>query len=239
MTPPEIGAAGFPAAARDLPSAGRIEKLAMSLLLATTLCMLAAIAMPSLLPLARGAALRLLVVGLVRIDEPPARVDAVAVHGGGPSSGSRELAAIRLWQDGRTGRLVAMGGPLPAGDPDRTYARAVERRLRAYGAPDEAIVRLDEGGSTVGELIALRRLAESERWHEVVLTSSRWHTRRIGLLAAQVFAGSSVGWSVTGPPELGFDPDDWWDDQRARELVLGEWAKIGFAFLFPARPYGL
>jgi uncharacterized SAM-binding protein YcdF (DUF218 family) len=239
MTPPEIGAAGFPATARELPSAGRIEKLAMSLLLATTLSMLAAIALPSLLPLARGAVLRLLAVGLVRLDEPPVRVDAVAVHGGGPSSGARELAAIRLWQDGRTERLVAMGGPLPAGDPDRTYARAVERRMRANGAPQEAIVRLAEGGSTVGELIALRRLAESEGWQEVVLTSSRWHTRRIGLLAAQVFAGSAVGWSVTGPPELGFDADDWWDDQRTRELVLGEWAKIAFALLVPARPYAL
>jgi len=220
----------------DGPAAARLQTLALALLLAAATCLYAALALKSAVPLARGVALRLVAEALVQVDEPPARVDAVAVHGGGAENASRELAAISLWKDGRVGRFVAMGGPLPAGDPDVTYARAVERRLRANGVPDGVIVPMPAGNSTAGELIALRRLAEAEGWRHVVLTSSRWHTRRIALLAGQVFRGSSVGWTVTGPPELGFRAEGWWGDRRARDIVLGEWAKIGFALLFPASP---
>lgn len=222
--------------ASDAPAA-RAQTLAAGVLLAAAACLLAALALPSVLAVARAAALRMAVEALVQVDEPPAHVDAAAVHGGGAENAARELPAILLWRDGRADRVVAMGGRLPPGDPDITYARGVERRLRAHGVPDEAIVRLDAGSSTAGELVALRRLAEAEGWRQVVLSSSRWHTRRIALLAGQVFRGSPVGWTVIGPPDVGFEVDRWWDDRRDRDLVLSEWAKIVFALVFPAKPY--
>jgi uncharacterized SAM-binding protein YcdF (DUF218 family) len=220
----------------DAPAAGRGQTLAAALLLAAATCLVAVLALPSALPLARATALRLLAEALVQVDEPPAHADAVAVHGGGEADGSREKAAIALWKDGRADRLVAMGGPLPPGDPDITYARGVARRLRADGVPNEAILRLEAGGSTAGELVALRRLAEAEGWRRVVLSSSRWHTRRIALLAGQVFRASPVAWSVVAPPGFGFDVDRWWEERPARDVVLGEWAKIGVALLLPAEP---
>ena len=214
-------------------AAARGLLLAAAVLLAAASVAFAALALPSALPLARAVVLRSLVGALVQVGEPPRHVDAAAVHGGGGIDAARELAALRLWREGRADHLVAMGGPLPAGDPDRTFARAVERRLRANGAPDSAIIRLDQGGSTAGELQALRQLAEAEGWHQVVLSSSRWHTRRITLLASQVFRGSSIAWTVVAPPDFGFDAATWWDDPVARTIVLNEWLKLGFALFFP------
>src|SRR5687767_5260097 len=106
-----------------------------------------------------GVALRPLGSALVVTSSLPPRVDAVAVLGGGDGRGSREAPAAQLLKGGRAGVTVALGGKLPPTDPDQTYAGAVARRLRAQGVPPGAIVRVDEGASTAGELRALRRLA--------------------------------------------------------------------------------
>jgi uncharacterized SAM-binding protein YcdF (DUF218 family) len=182
---------------------------------------------------AASAIARLPVDLLVAVEEPPALADAVAIHGGGTADAYREQLAVRLWREGRVDRIVPMGGTLPFGDPMVTYARAVEARLRQLGAPPEAIQRSDEGTSTAEEVVALRRLAEREGWRHVVLTSHRWHTRRIAILAEQAFAGSPVAWTVSGPSELGFDPDGWWQQRASRDVVLGEWLRIALALLFP------
>lgn len=87
---------------------------------------------------------------LVAADPTPARVDAVAVHGGGGARGEREHRALELLRDGVTEQVVAMGGRLPVGDPDLTYARAVERRLLARDVSPSSILRFDVGRSTQG-----------------------------------------------------------------------------------------
>lgn len=170
---------------------------------------------------------------LVVADEPPAHADAIAIHGGGAVDAAREQLATRLWREGRVARVVALGGALPLGDPDVTYARAVERRLRQAGLPDDALLRLDEGSSTGEEVMAVRALAEREGWQHVVLVSTAWHTRRVSIAAGQTFAGSPVGWTVAAPTELGFDADAWWSDRATRGIVLGEWLRIGLILLFP------
>ena len=173
-------------------------------------------------------------VSLLVVEHPmPDRVDAVAIHGGGGANAERELAALAMWREGRAGRIVAMGGPLPLGDRDVTYAGAVQRRLREVGAPPDAVQSLPVGASSGEELLALRGLAEREGWTAVALATSRWHSRRVALLAGQVFDGSGVDWRVVVPANYGFEPDRWWEQPRASRLVTGEWLKIGMALAFP------
>jgi uncharacterized SAM-binding protein YcdF (DUF218 family) len=144
------------------------------------------------------------------------------------------VLAVRLWREGRVDRIVPMGGTLPLGDPAITYARAVEGRLRQLGVPAAAIQRLDEGSSTAEEVVALRVLAEREGWRHIVLTSHRWHTRRVSIAASQAFAASPIAWTVSGPDEMGFDADAWWQASSSRDVVIGEWLRIALALLFPA-----
>ena len=171
---------------------------------------------------------------LVVAQEAPAHADAVAVHGGGGPGAERERAAATLWREGRADRVLAMGGPLPDGDPDGTYARAVERRLRQVGVPTEAVRVLPLGSSTAEELHALRQVAEVEGWASVVVATSRWHSRRVSLIAGQVFADSEIRWSVIVPEQMDLAVDRWWDSRRTRNLVVGEWLKVGLALAFPA-----
>lgn len=175
---------------------------------------------------------------LVAADPTPARVDAVAVHGGGGARGEREHRAVELLRDGVTEQVVAMGGRLPVGDPDLTYARAVERRLLARDVSPSLILRFDVGRSTQGELVALRRLAEERGWRSLALATSSWHTRRVKLLAGQVFAGSGVSLSVVALDGDRGDLGDWWRDRWRRQLILGEWSKLATQAAWPASRIG-
>jgi len=200
-------------------------------LLAGALAVLGILIVPLPADAAATAALRALGHGLVVVDPPTGHVDAVAVHGGGGPNHDRELPAAQMLANGAADVVVAMGGPRPVGDPDLTYAGAVERRLREIGVDPDRIVRMTEGLSTSGELLALRRLAESRGWHAVALSSSPWHTRRVSMLAHRAFAGSGITVSVVAPAQGDVDLDQWWSRPYTRGLILGEWAKTAMAWL--------
>jgi uncharacterized SAM-binding protein YcdF (DUF218 family) len=160
---------------------------------------------------------------------PQPRVDAVAVSGGGDARGTREAPAALMLKSGRAGVIVAMGGPLPPGDPDGTYAGAVARRLRAHGVPAGAIVRTDEGRSTRHELVALRDLAEARGWRSVAIATSDWHSRRVAAEAERVFLGSPVRWGIVVAPSVDIDLDRWWTSEDGRKRVIDEWLKFAAA----------
>jgi uncharacterized SAM-binding protein YcdF (DUF218 family) len=192
---------------------------------------LAALATLLLVPQLRSAlvavALRPVAWGLVASGPTPhPSVDAVAVSGGGDARGTREAPAALLLKSGRAGVVVAMGGTLPPGDPDKTYAGAVARRLRAQGVPAAAIVRTDEGRSTRHELVALRNLAEARGWRTIAIATSDWHSRRVVAEAESVFAGSPVRWGILVAPAADFDLDRWWTSEVGRQRVIHEWLKL-------------
>jgi hypothetical protein len=163
------------------------------------------------------------------IDATPTHVDAVAIHGGGGERREREIPAVLLLGN-HADFLVTMGGPLPSGDPDITYAGATARRLREIGLyDDDRMVTLASGASTEGELRALRGEAERRGWRSLALSTVSWHTRRVDVTAAWVFAGSGIDVSVVAIPVGGdLDLDEWWKSAWGRRVIAGEWAKLLF-----------
>jgi uncharacterized SAM-binding protein YcdF (DUF218 family) len=200
------------------------------LVLALTVAV-AALAAPRL-PLAAAARLGLTGArqALVSVDRSPMRVDAVAIHGGGTGR-ERERVALALLRGGAAGTIVALGGPLPPHDPDLTYAGAVRRRLTELNAPPDRVVALPEGLSTRAELVALRRLAERRGWQRLALATSSWHTLRVRLTAAEVFAGSTISWSIVAEPDE--EEAAWWANPNRRAIVLGEWLKLAQMVAWP------
>lgn len=207
-----------------LPATWR--RIAVALLLTALALPLVAAALAA----GRDLALDRLAQALVVADAPPDHLDAVAIHGGGDSSAERERPAVALVRAGRADRLVALGGALPAGDPDLTYAGATVRRLRERGAADLPVERLEQGYSTWGELLALRQLAVERGWTSLGLATSPWHARRVAILARRAFAGTGVRWSLVVEPTSPAMAR-WWASPRGRVLVLGEWLKVGLALL--------
>jgi uncharacterized SAM-binding protein YcdF (DUF218 family) len=208
----------------------RVARVRLALLVVVVAAL--ALALASLAGAVARAPLELLVV----VQPAPDHADAVAVLGGGGATADRERVAVALWRDGRADHIVALGGPLPLGDPDVYYAWAVRRRLIAAGASPEAVRILAVGSSTAGELTALRAAAEAEGWTSLVVATSRLHSRRAALLAEQAFGGSPIAWRVVVAPEPGPSIDRWWDQPDLRAQVLGEWLKIALALALPTEP---
>ncbi len=165
--------------------------------------------------------------GLVVLEPLPERVTVVAIHGGGGSDSLREKPAAEMLLRGRADLIVAMGGPLPLGDPDGTYAGAVVRRLAALGVDPVKVVPLEQGGSTLAELRALRALALARGWSSIALATNRWHMRRVTLSAQNAFRGTSLIWFVIASPDIEPELARWWESSVGRRTVIGEWIKTG------------
>jgi uncharacterized SAM-binding protein YcdF (DUF218 family) len=224
--PLPLGAASRPAGQGQGEGVARIGAARLAWLVGLVGLLLTAIPASFAASLVAPTLLPTLGHALVAIDPTPSHVDAVAVHGGGGMGRVREVPAVLMLAE-RADWLVAMGGPLPAGDPDLTYAGATLRRLRELGLHDDPrVIALTTGQSTEGELRALRELAEARGWRSVALSTSAWHTRRVGATARRVFAGSGIGVAVVALPTSDLDLDRWWQDYYARLAIPGEWAKL-------------
>ncbi len=169
---------------------------------------------------------------LVQRDEMPSPADVLAIHGGGDAVGTREAVARELMHAGIAPIVVTLGGRLPPGDPDGTYARASARRLGRLGVGADRIVEIAAGSGTLGEIAALRDHATTAGWRRVILVSDWWHTRRISALAARTLDRAGIAWSLAAAR-----PDDsaarWWLDPTSRRLVIGEWIRLGVESLRP------
>ena len=203
--------------------------LAVSLLVAiVALIMFGNVRLMRTIPTAiTQGALRLILDGLIVVDTPPDHVSVVAVHGGGGVDGLREWPAAELILTGRADHIVAMGGPLPLGDPDGTYANSVARRLTELGVDRQRIVLLNQGGSPLTELRAMRDLAVARGWTSLALSTSRWHTRRVSLSAQVAFRGTNLKWWVISAPVMESGMSNWWETGSGQRTVIGEWMKTG------------
>ncbi len=83
--------------------------------------------------------------------------------------------------------------------------------------------------STYQEALAVRELAQAQRWQSLIVVTSPAHTRRARAVFRSVFAGSDI--RIVVRPIVSAEPEAtaWWHDEDRRQLVLTEYLKF-FAF---------
>lgn len=116
------------------------------------------------------------------------RTDAIVVLGaaqydGEPSPVFRERLdhAALLWDQGRAGMIVTLGGKLPG---DRTTeAEAGREYLVARGVPTTAVEALPVGRTTLESLRAAARFLSDRDLGSAFLVSDPWHNARIVRMA--------------------------------------------------------
>lgn len=122
--------------------------------------------------------------------------DAIVVLGGGAwvdvkgqptlsSAGDRIVLAARLFDAGRTPRLICTGDDLQPAPNLPTVATMSKTVLRQLGVPEQAVATAG-GDTTKSELAALRRLISEREWKRVGLITSAWHMPRVARLARGV-----------------------------------------------------
>lgn len=114
--------------------------------------------------------------------------DAIVVHAG---QGGRLLEAIRLAEQGAAPTLVIMLG--------ETVYRGYARDLCGQVEPFEVLCPNPMPATTVGEARALREIAATRGWEQVIVVTSDYHLRRATYLDRRCSGVGVVPISVTNP----------------------------------------
>jgi uncharacterized SAM-binding protein YcdF (DUF218 family) len=103
--------------------------------------------------------------------------------------------------------------------------------LRKLEIPDSAIIVPDRiHDNTAQEADTLRVLAATHRWRRVILVSSKYHLRRVGMAARRSLRDSDVTVILRPSRYDPATPDRWWQHRADLRQILWELPKvIGYA----------
>jgi uncharacterized SAM-binding protein YcdF (DUF218 family) len=151
---------------------------------------------------------------LVVEDAPQPSAAILVLDGGAPF---REREAARLYGEGWAPRLVITRGA----DAPVTRAQILEH----LGVPRTAIEVIDERPSGTLEELDLLASAVGQPDAPVMLVTSAYHTRRVGLAWSQATEGQVRG-IVRAARQEPFDPHIWWRDAEDRVRVWHEYVGL-------------
>lgn len=171
------------------------------------------------------------------VDESPTKADAIFVFAG--SKAERQLEAVDLYRAGYApvivltqateepalAELTRRGVTLPT---QFSMARDI---LRQLGVPEAAVIapaRVHD--NTAQEAATLRELAAARGWRRVILVSSRYHMRRVGMAARRALRGLPVEVVLKASRYDPAEPPDWWRRRADIRQILWEVPKlVGYA----------
>jgi uncharacterized SAM-binding protein YcdF (DUF218 family) len=162
------------------------------------------------------------------VSQPPARVDAVMVLGGGTTT--RPFVAAALVKAGLAKRVLlpTVKPPYKAaegfGVPEQETSKKV---LLARGVTAGQIVLLPgECNSTEDEANALARFLETQPGLRVAVVTNNFHTRRARLLFARILGSRIDQVTFVAAPTDGFDADTWWQCEEGVVTYTTEYMKL-------------
>jgi uncharacterized SAM-binding protein YcdF (DUF218 family) len=170
-------------------------------------------------------------------EDPLTKADAIFMFAG--TQAERPLEGADLYKAGYAPVLV-LTRPTEEPAVELLSRRGIELPtrftlmrdvLRKLEIPDTAIIVPDRiHDNTAQEAETLRMLALTHRWRRVILVSSKYHLRRVGMAARRSLRGTDV--TVILRPSR-YDPampDRWWQHRADLRLILWELPKvIGYA----------
>jgi uncharacterized SAM-binding protein YcdF (DUF218 family) len=167
------------------------------------------------------------------VSEPPAKVDAVMVLGGGLST--RPFVAAALVKTGKARRvlLATIKAPYGAargfGAPEHEMSKKV---LLARGvSADQIVVLPGVCDSTEDEANSLARFLDNEPEARVVVVTTNYHTRRARLLLARILGERINQVSFVGAPTDSYDAETWWQNEEGVVTYSTEYMKLLQAML--------
>ncbi|MGB6432212.1 MAG: YdcF family protein [Candidatus Acidiferrales bacterium] len=153
------------------------------------------------------------------VEDPIEHSDAIVVLGDDDYSGDRAARAAELYREGWAPVVVASGRML------RPYAGIAELEahdLEADGVPQNSVVQFaHRAENTREEALALRGLLAQRGWHNVVIVTSNYHTRRARFIFSRVLP-EDVTAHVASAPDANYDPGGWWYSRQGIKLFSFE-----------------
>ncbi len=164
---------------------------------------------------------------IVRSDElKPA--DAIVVLAGEPTE--RVAYGVKLYKEGwaRKDLMVMAGGPLVW---KHSWASLMKEHAESLGVPADRILLEDSSRSTEEDALYTRDVLKKHHIGSIILVTSPYHSRRAAIIFGRVL-GKDV--TVVNAPvtESWFHTAEWWKRRRDRAMVLNEFSKYTWLWLF-------
>ena len=164
---------------------------------------------------------------LVKKDEmKPA--DVIVVLAG--EQEERVLYGIKLFKDdwARKDRIIMAGGPLVW---KYTWASLMKEQAESLGIPGKKILIEDTSRSTEEDALYTKEILKKHGFKSIILVTSPYHSRRAALIFKKVL-GSDFKIISAPADESWFALDDWWKRRRDRSIVLSEFSKYLWLWIF-------
>lgn len=166
-------------------------------------------------------------------EDAPCRVDAVYVLGGSAEMRGEEAAAVHRMGLSRRFRFTGAPVPKPLLVEGIHHTEAFQTRNVAVrsGLPDSLAVAMDVGTSTWEESVHILADAKAQGFDTIMVVSSRFHLRRIGLVFRERFREQGITVVLHGARNGTYDEARWWDDEEGLLMVNNEYVKLVYYLL--------
>ncbi len=161
------------------------------------------------------------------VSDPLQKSDAIVPLGGGDPQ--RFVVAAELFRKKWAPLLITVGSLVPdyaqAMENPKTCAELGATFLAKNGAPEDRVLILNEGTSTIEEATAIKEYSLKHQFKSVIVVTSIYHTRRSRAVYRKVFADSGIK-IIVRPAEGGkFSTEKWWTREEDLIFVNNEWMK--------------
>jgi len=180
-----------------------------------------------LLLLSHGFLLSKAATLLIRKDEmKPA--DVIVVLAG--EQEERVIYGVKLFKDdwARKDRIVMAGGPLVW---KHTWASLMKEQAEALGIPGKKILLEDKSKSTEEAALYTKEILQQHGFKSIILVTSPYLSHRASLIFHKVL-GSEYKIISAPAEESWFVVNDWWKRRRDRSVVLSEFSKSLYLWIF-------
>jgi len=153
------------------------------------------------------------------VEDPLQQSDALLLLSDDNFFADRATRASELYRQKLAPVVVASGRRLR---PTAGVAELMEHDLIERGVPKDRIIRFpQDADDTREEAQALRALVVEKNWHNVIVVTSNYHTRRARYIFERVFP-ESVAVRVASARDGGFDPEHWWENRKSLKSFMRE-----------------
>ncbi len=160
------------------------------------------------------------------VEDSLDKADALIVLGDDNFYADRATRGAQLFREGKAPVIVASGRRLR---PNAGIAELMEHDLVERGVPRDKIVRFaHDADSTLEEARALARLVRERKWHNVIVVTSNFHTRRARYIFQRVFPQGMVV-HIASARDGDFDPEHWWNKRKSIKELTREFAGVVMA----------
>lgn len=171
------------------------------------------------------------------VQDPLGRADVIFVLGGEASERGPHAAA--LYHGHLADRLVTSGARVHEGlelfDMDYTEAEVTAQALKRAGVPQDAIVVLNAGKSTMEEGYAALDYVIKHGCRSAIVVTSLYHTRRAAWVMRRALKGMDVKVMLSPSGLDEYHPAEWWRYEDDTTFVNSEYMKFFYYLIHYSR----